>query len=40
MFAGLFRHLTSEMLLLWDLGFFSYEFWKQMIARGVKVLRG
>ena len=39
MFAGLFRHLTSEMLLLWDRGFFSYErLWKQMIARGVKVL--
>src|SRR5271165_5455561 len=38
MFAGLFRHLTSEMLLLWDRGFFSYALWKQMIARGVKVL--
>ena len=38
MFAGLFRHLTSEMLLLSDRGFFSYEPWKQMIARGVKVL--
>ena len=38
MFAGLFRHLTPEMLLLWDRGFFSYELWKQMIARGVKVL--
>ena len=36
--AGLFRHLTSKMLLLWDRGFFSYELWKQMIARGVKVL--
>jgi Insertion element 4 transposase N-terminal len=38
MVAGLFRHLTSEMLLLWDRGFFSYELWKQMIARRVKVL--
>ena len=36
--AGLFRHLTSKMLLLWDRGFFSYGLWKQMIARGVKVL--
>ena len=33
MFAGLFRHLTSEMLLLWDRGFFSYELWQQMTVR-------
>ncbi|MBV8311902.1 MAG: IS4 family transposase, partial [Planctomycetaceae bacterium] len=38
MIGGLFRHLTSEMLLLWDRGFFSYELWQQMIAREVKVL--
>src|SRR5512132_2934973 len=38
MVGGVFRHLTAEMLLLWDRGFFSYELWKQMIARGVKVL--
>jgi hypothetical protein len=38
MVAGLFRHLTAEMLLLWDRGFFSYDLWKQMMARGVKVL--
>jgi hypothetical protein len=38
MIAGVFRHLTSEMLLLWDRGFFSSELWKQMIAREVKVL--
>ena len=38
MIAGLFRHLTPEMLLLWDREFFSYELWKQMIAREVKVL--
>jgi hypothetical protein len=38
MVGGLFRHLTSEMLLLWDRGFFSYELWRQMIARDVKVL--
>jgi hypothetical protein len=38
MVAGLFRHLTSEMLLLWDRGFFSYELWQQMVTRKVKVL--
>ena len=38
MFAGLFRHLTSEMLLLWDRGFFSYELWQQMTVRTVTVL--
>lgn len=38
MVAGLFRHLTSEMLLLWDRGFFSYELWQQMTAHTVKVL--
>ena len=38
MIAGVFRHLTSEMLLLWDRGFFSYELWREMAAREVKVL--
>jgi hypothetical protein len=38
MIAGLFGHLTSEMLLLWDRGFFSYKLWYEMIARQVKVL--
>jgi Insertion element 4 transposase N-terminal len=38
MVAGLFRHLTSEMLLLWDRGFFSYKLWQQMTTRGVKLL--
>jgi hypothetical protein len=38
MVAGLFRHLTAEMLLLWDRGFFSYALWKQMVTREVKVL--
>jgi hypothetical protein len=38
MIAGLFRHLTPEMLLLWDRGFFSDEPWKEMTARGAKVL--
>lgn len=38
MVAGLLRHLTPEMLLLWDRGFFSYELWQKVSARGVKVL--
>jgi hypothetical protein len=38
MVGGLFRHLTSEMLLLWDRGFFSYELWQEMTVRQVKVL--
>jgi hypothetical protein len=38
MIGGLMRHLTAEMLLLWDRGFFSYELWRQMIAREVNVL--
>ena len=38
MIAGLFRHLTSEMLLLWDRGFFSYGLWQEVTARGVKIL--
>ncbi len=38
MIAGLFRHLTAEMLLLWDRGFFSYGLWQEVTARGVKIL--
>lgn len=38
MVPGLFRHLTPEMLLLWDRGFFSYDLWKQMDTRSVKIL--
>ena len=38
MVGGLLRHLTPEMLLLWDRGFFSYDLWKELTARGVKVL--
>jgi hypothetical protein len=38
MVDGLLRHLTSEMLLLWDRGFFSYELWRKLSAPGVKVL--
>jgi hypothetical protein len=35
---GLIRHLKSDMLLLWDRGFFSYELWQRMNSHGVKVL--
>jgi hypothetical protein len=38
MVDDLVPHLTAEMLLLWDRGFFSYELWRQVAARGVKVL--
>jgi hypothetical protein len=30
--------LDPEMLLLWDRGFFSYDLWKAVTARGVKIL--
>ena len=33
MVAGLLRHLTPEMLLLLDRGFFSYELWRQLEPR-------
>src|SRR5262249_23086347 len=32
------RHLTAEMLLLWDRNFFSYDLWKAVTARDVKIL--
>ena len=32
MVAALLRHLTPEMLLLLDQGFFSYELWQQLNA--------
>jgi hypothetical protein len=38
MVNGLLRHLTAEMLLLWDRGFFSYDLWKGVTSRGVKIL--
>jgi hypothetical protein len=38
MVDGLLRYLSPEMLLLWDRGFFSYELWRKLDARGVKVL--
>ncbi len=38
MVAALLRHLSAEMLLLLDRGFFSYELWRQLDSRGVKLL--
>ena len=38
MVGGLLRHLTPEMLLLEDRGFFSYDHWKTAMLRGVQLL--
>jgi len=38
MVAGLLRHLTPGMLLLWDRNFFSYKLWRQLTRRGVHIL--
>jgi len=38
MVGGLLRHLTPEMLLLEDRGFFSYDHWKELISRDVHIL--
>jgi len=38
MVDALLPYLTPEMLLLWDRGFFSYEQWRKLIAREVKIL--
>lgn len=38
MVAGLLRHLTPQMLLLLDRGFFSYELWRELNSVGVKLL--
>jgi len=38
MVEGLLRHLTAEMLLLWDRNFLSYRLWKAVAARDVKIL--
>jgi Insertion element 4 transposase N-terminal/Transposase DDE domain len=38
MVGGLLRHLTAEMLLLEDRGFFSYDHWKAVMSRGAKIL--
>jgi hypothetical protein len=38
MVGGLLRHLSPAMLLLWDRGFFSYNLWKEVTSRDVKIL--
>src|SRR5512144_2902429 len=38
MVTALLRHLSAEMLLLLDRGFFSYELWRHLDATGVKLL--
>ena len=38
MVGGLLRYLTAEMLLLEDRGFFSYDHWKEVTSRDVKIL--
>jgi Insertion element 4 transposase N-terminal/Transposase DDE domain len=38
MVGGLLRHLTDEMLLLWDRNFFSYGLWDEVTSRGAKLL--
>jgi hypothetical protein len=38
MAPGLFRHLRTDMLLMWDRGFFSYKLWQQLLLRGCQVL--
>ena len=35
---SLLRHLTPEMLLIWDRNFFSYKLWKTLNSREIKVL--
>jgi hypothetical protein len=38
MLSSLLRHLTPEMLLIWDRNFFSYEWWKALNSREIKLL--
>jgi hypothetical protein len=38
MVGPLLSHLDDEMLLLWDRGFFSYNLWKDISLRRVKIL--
>jgi hypothetical protein len=38
MVGGWLRHLTPEMLVLWDRGFFSYPLWQELISHHVKIL--
>lgn len=38
MVDGLLRHLTAEMLLIWDRNFFSYPLWRAVTSRGGRIL--
>ncbi len=38
LFPQLLPHLQSDMLLLCDRGFFSYELWKSVVSRGAHLL--
>ena len=38
LFPPLLPHLQSDMLLLWDRGFFSFELWKSVLSRGTHLL--
>ena len=38
MAPGLFRHLQTNMLLMWDRGFYSYKLWQQLILCGCQAL--
>jgi hypothetical protein len=38
MVEGSLRHLTAEMLLIWDRNFFSYRLWGAVTARDVRLL--
>jgi hypothetical protein len=35
---GLLRHLRTDMLLLWDRGFFSFGLWKRLVTQGCQLL--
>lgn len=38
MLPNVLRQVTPDMLLIWDRNFFSYELWKTLNSRGIKVL--
>jgi hypothetical protein len=38
MLPSVLRHVTPDMLLIWDRNFFSYELWKTLNSREIKVL--
>lgn len=38
MVPALLKHLSADMLLMWDRNFFSYNLWKRLISREVKIL--